>query len=107
MVFDHVRTRLGKGTEHSLQGYEEEPGALVREEVRVVVVVWGRLVDEVEVCRKLAPLLPLPFLLPYTKDVFTSVKSFGVVCEPPAILYYGRDSQAVVQLLNDVLALLG
>ena len=62
MVFDHVRTRLGKSTEHSFQGYEEEPRALVREAVRVVVVVWSRLGDEVKVRRKLAPLLPIPFL---------------------------------------------
>ena len=48
---------------------EEEPRALVRGDIRVVVVVWRSLVDEVEVCCELAPLLSLPFLLADAQDV--------------------------------------
>ena len=76
MVTNQVSTCLVEGTEHSLQGYENEPWAFVREEIRIVVVVGIRFVDEVEVSSELSPLFPLPFLLSYAEDILAGVKSF-------------------------------
>ena len=46
----------------------------------------SRLVDEVEVCRELTPLLPLPFLLSYAEDILAGVEAFHLFGLTVAIL---------------------